>query len=447
MDTDALEPPATSTAEEADTATGPEIDAAAEALAEPAWWTPLGMLVRGTSAMRTAEKHLARQPLARLTTAGPRTARWATETMRKSMTEDDPGTPYIRLTPSLVAQVAMDESLMALAVGPNSFPSRSDYERVGAELALAQERLAAGGFLENPRTFHVEPPPLNHPAASDGWAMGRAYERIWWPSGYEPAVDLPGWDRWSGFESNRTASAWVLRHDDRPRPWLVVIHGFGMGTPFIDQMAFRVKHLHEELGINIAGVTLPAHGSRRPSPLSGEQFLNFDLMHAVHGLAQAVWDIRRLLTWVRQQDATRLGVMGVSLGGYMTAMTAAFERDLDLVLAGIPVIDFVDMFKHHSPRHVHMRAIEHNVLDGTATTVLSVVTPESLGVATKQSARAIYAGMGDRLAPPEQARRLWEHWDHPEICWYPGNHVGFMWAEKAQRFTDERLEDRGFIGS
>jgi hypothetical protein len=445
VDTEAPESPVTETNAEA--VTEPEILAAAEALKDPPWWTPLGVLVRGTSAFRAAEKRLARQPLARLTTAAPRTARWAAETMRKGMTEDDPGTPYVRLTPSLVAQVAMDESLMALAVGPNSFPSRSDYERVGAELALAQERLSAGGFLEDPHTFHREPPPLAHPATSDGWAMGRGYQRIWWPSGYEPVVDLPGWDRWSAFEANRTASAWVLRRDDRPRPWMVVIHGFGMGTPFIDQMAFRVKRLHDELGINIAGVTLPAHGSRRPSPLSGEQFLNFDLMHAVHGLAQAVWDIRRLLTWVRDQDPTKVGVMGVSLGGYMTAMTAAFESDLDLALAGIPVVDFVDMFTHHSPRHVHMRAIEHNVLDGTAKKVLSVVSPESLGVATEQSARAIYAGMGDRLAPPEQARRLWEHWNRPEICWYPGNHVGFMWADKAQRFTDELLEDRGFVGS
>ena len=129
----------------------------------------------------------------------------------------------------------------------------------------------------------------------------------------------------------------------------------------------------------------------------------------------------------------------------MTALTAAFERDLDLALAGIPVINFVDMFRHHSPHHVHMRAIEHNVLDGTATTVMQVVSPEAMGVDTPPSARAIYAGMGDRLAPPEQARRLWEHWARPEICWYPGNHVGFMWADKAQRFVDERLEARGFV--
>ena len=361
------------------------------------------------------------------------------------MVDPEPGTPHIRITPSLITQVAMDESMMAIAVGPNRFPSRSDYERVGAELALARERLDAGGYLAEPETYHAEPPPLSHPAASDGWAMGRTYERIWWPSGYEPPIDLPGWDRWAGFEANRTASAWVLRRNDKPRPWLVCIHGFGMGTPFMDQMAFKVKRLHDELGINIAGVTLPAHGSRRPSPLSGEQFLNFDLMHAVHGLSQSLWDTRRLLGWVREQNATTVGVMGVSLGGYLTSLVAAFESDLDLALAGIPVIDFTDLFRHHSPRHVHMRAIEHHVLDGTAQEVMKVVSPEAMGVAAPPESRAIFAGMGDRLAPPNQARRLWEHWDEPEICWYPGNHVGFMWADKAWKFVDERLESAGFV--
>ena len=418
--------------------------------AEPAtmapWWQPLGMLERSTTAFRDVEKVLARQPLARLTTVGPRTARWASETLQHRIAEPGPGTPRIRLTPGLIAQVAMDESLMAVAVGPSRFPSRSDYERVGAELALARDRLDRGGFLADPASFHPAPPPLEHPAMSEGWANGRSYERLWWPSGYEAPADLPGAARWDGFEANRTASAWVLRHeDDRPRPWMVCIHGFGMGTPFMDQGAFRVGHFHRDLGLNIAGIVLPAHGSRRPSPLSGEQFLNFDLMHAVFGMQQSLWDVRRLLSWVRAQEPTALGLMGVSLGGYLTALTAAFEAELDLALAGIPVADFLDMFRHHSPRHVHMRAIEHHILDSTAEDVLKVVSPLAMAVATPKSARAIFAGLGDRMAPPEQARKLWEHWDEPEICWYPGNHIGFFWADKAWKFVDQKFEEKGLV--
>ena len=29
----------------------------------------------------------------------------------------------------------------------------------------------------------------------------------------------------------------------------------------------------------------------------------------------------------------------------------------------------------------------------------------------------------DRLAPPEQAEILWNHWDRCAFHWFPGNHV------------------------
>ena len=33
------------------------------------------------------------------------------------------------------------------------------------------------------------------------------------------------------------------------------------------------------------------------------------------------------------------------------------------------------------------------------------------------------AGLGDRLAPPQQAEILWRHWDRCAFHWFPGNHV------------------------
>jgi pimeloyl-ACP methyl ester carboxylesterase len=37
--------------------------------------------------------------------------------------------------------------------------------------------------------------------------------------------------------------------------------------------------------------------------------------------------------------------------------------------------------------------------------------------------RLIITGLGDRLAPPQQAELLWEHWDRCAFHWFPGNHV------------------------
>ena len=424
--------------------TGPAGNDEATGSSEP-WWHPLGALDRCGAGWRSAEKHLARQPFARVTTALPRTARWVTDNVRHRAEDTLPGVPRARMTAAMIGHVAMDESIMAMAVGPNRFPGRSDYQRVGAELAEARDLMAERGWSDDPVSYHVAPPPLERPAVSQGWALGRAYERLWWPSGYEPPVGMPGRDRWLGFEANRTASAWTLRHTDRPRPWILCVHGFGTGSVFMDLFGFRAGHLHDALGLNVAAIVLPVHGSRKPSRLSGEEFLNFDLMNAVHGLSQAAWDIRSLLGWIRDQDPTGIGLFGVSLGGYTTALVGALESDLDLALAGIPVSDFVGLFRHHAPHHVHLRAIEHRVLDGTAEEVHRVVSPLAMAPVVPPGARAVFAGLGDRLAPPDQAHRLITHWDQPETLWYPGNHVGYMWSDHVWKFVDRVLEEHGLV--
>jgi hypothetical protein len=37
--------------------------------------------------------------------------------------------------------------------------------------------------------------------------------------------------------------------------------------------------------------------------------------------------------------------------------------------------------------------------------------------------RMIITGLGDRMAPPDQAVMLWDHWDHCALHWFPGSHV------------------------
>ncbi|HRW42988.1 MAG TPA: hypothetical protein P5193_15660, partial [Microthrixaceae bacterium] len=63
------------------------------------------------------EKHLARLPLARLTTTLPRTGRWALESIFNEAARL-PGAPQARISASLLAHVAMDEAIIALVQGP-----------------------------------------------------------------------------------------------------------------------------------------------------------------------------------------------------------------------------------------------------------------------------------------------------------------------------------------
>ena len=55
--------------------------------------------------------------------------------------------------------------------------------------------------------------------------------------------------------------------------------------------------------------------------------------------------------------------------------------------------------------------------------------------------RYIFAGYGDRLATADQARRLAGHWGGPPVCWYAGNHVGYLWSGQVTEFVEASVAE------
>jgi hypothetical protein len=170
---------------------------------------------------RSVERLLGRHAVTRAFGVVPRTTGFALRTVqRRARPAPVPGLPQARLTPRLLGSVALDEAILTMAMAPDRFPRRSDYERVGAELREAHELYAARGWIDDPASYHRRPPDLAEldVQTTRGWAHGLGYDRIWFPSEFEPRPDEPARDRWLGFVTNRTAGAWVLRHDDGPTP-------------------------------------------------------------------------------------------------------------------------------------------------------------------------------------------------------------------------------------
>ncbi len=394
---------------------------------------------RFTGLFRAAAGFLNRRALARATRALPRTLHYVGSALLSGEVSDSVPAPHLSL--GLAAQVAMDEALLAMAMTPRRFPLPGDYARVSSELAEAESLYARKGWIAEPDSYHRTPPPLfeSDVTTSHGWATGLSYDRWDWDSGFTPHSGEPGADRWMAFEPNRTASAVIVRHPDDPRPWVIAVHGFCMGFPFMDFQGLQMNRLHHELEMNVALPALPLHGPRRVTLVSGEPFLSFELMNAVHGLTQAIWDIRRLITLIRQQGATSISLYGVSLGAYTVSLLAGLVQGIDGVVAGIPVSDFPGLFHRHSPHDIRARSIEHKIMGGPAENVYRVVSPLSLEAKVPRGGRFIFAGYGDRLALPDQAQRLWEHWDQPRISWYSGGHVGYLWSKQVTDFLVSSL--------
>jgi pimeloyl-ACP methyl ester carboxylesterase len=239
--------------------------------------------------------------------------------------------------------------------------------------------------------------------------------------------------------------AYVLRHRQPDRPWLVCVHGFGTGQASIDLRAFRARHLYRDLGLNLLLPVLPLHGPRQdPGAQRGAGFMTIDLIDCVHGMAQAAWDIRSAVRWVHATSGdVPVGIYGLSLGGYVASLVASLDEGLACAIAGIPATDMPDLYRRHSPPAVRRRAVEAGALGPCADAVHSVVSPLVLRPRLPRERRYLFAGLGDRMSTFGQAERLWEHWDRPRMAWYPGGHIGFWFASSIGRFVSEALVDAG----
>lgn len=339
----------------------------------------------------------------------------------------------------LSAKVALDDALLASMQVRVSMPGPGSRERISREVREAHELFDARGWLEKPVEYHATPPPLDDVRIRPARTRGIDFEKLSFESGYEPWADEPGRDRWLEYVRNRTAHAWIVRDGSEPRPWLVCIHGYQMGHPPIDLFAFRPEWLHRRLGFNLALPVLPLHGPRKVGRVSGDGFLSGDVLDTAHAEAQSMWDIRRLLTWIREQGATSISVYGLSLGGYNTALLAELEEDLGCAVAGIPATDHLRLTIHHGPP-LQLRYAEHLGLSlQAAEEVLRVVSPLALAPRIPVERRFIFGAVADRLVPPDQVRDLWLHWQRPAMLWYQGSHLSFRLDPEVGRFIEEAL--------
>jgi pimeloyl-ACP methyl ester carboxylesterase len=372
--------------------------------------------------------------LCALSAAGFVAAGWHTLRLEPHPDQVPPPEPSL----ALAAEIACDEAILSTLQIGVAIPAGDDLARIRREIEEARARFASAGWLDKPGDYHETPPPLSDVRLAHARTRGIEYEHLRFESGYEPRAGEPGRERFLAYHANRTAHAWVVRSAPE-RPWLVCIHGYQMGSPLIDLSAFRPEWLARQHGLNLLMPVLPLHGPRTKGRRSGDGYLAGDILDTIHAQAQAMWDIRRMLSWLRAEGASEIGLYGLSLGGYNASLLAALERDLACVVAGIPAVDFTRLYFRHGPPVQLLEAALHGIEEHHMDEILRVVSPLSLPPRVPRDRRYIFAAISDRLVPADQVRDLWRHWERPRIEWYQGAHVTFPRHRAVRELIDEAL--------
>lgn len=311
---------------------------------------------------------------------------------------------------------------LAMPLSLNPVRLREDSAQRGFYQAFAERGDPAAYFVAPPAGVRVEELPPGKMAfePEDGTCRLLRFS-----SPFE-TVNPSQRERYRSHTRNNTAWAQYWRHDGGPRPTIVVIHGF-MADPYWVNSRFLALPWFYKQGYDILLYTLPHHGRRAAAlaPFSGHGYFANGISHINETVAHSIFDLRIFIDYLRRQGVDKIGVTGISLGGYTTALAASVIDDLEFAIPNVPVVSLVDLIFQWFPAgqivKAGLRLADISVRDARHT--MAVHCPLTYRPKLPADRLMIIGGAGDRLAPPKHSRLLWDHWDRCRIHWFPGNHV------------------------
>jgi dienelactone hydrolase len=200
--------------------------------------------------------------------------------------------------------------------------------------------------------------------------------------------------------SERVPAAYCLPATDHPAPAALLLHGFSSSK---ERMAQSVGRALQRRGIASLALDLPFHGERD----GGREAIPYrNPLALVAAWRDAVREARGAIEWLAAQaeiDATHVGIVGYSLGGFLALMTAAEEPDIRAIAL----------------------AAAGDLPDATPYAALVRKAVDPLRAARRLAGRPLLLvnGRRDTTTRPAQAERLFAYAEEPkELRWYDGGH-------------------------
>ena len=334
----------------------------------------------------------------------------------------------------------IDRRFVRWAFADSPSVRRGSHDAILRRLAEATELY---GQADTDGTLFVEPAVPELDAKRVRGLRGGEVRDINWPSQYQalhPAFE----HTLAKYPENTACHARWYRHD-HTRAAIICLHGWGGGYFPLEERVFPA-HWFYGLGLDVLLPNLPFHSLRRPKGKKAPPFPSPDPVRANEGFAQAVSDLRALISALRAQGIERVAVAGMSLGGFTSALLATVVDDLDAVIPIIPFASLPQMLWGHG-RHTEAqrRAREAGVTLALFEDALAATTPIRRAPMTNPSRMLLIAGRRDRVTPYTFSKQLHEHFEGSQLTTFVGAHILQVGRGKIFRRMGRFLRERKLI--
>lgn len=291
-----------------------------------------------------------------------------------------------------------------------------DWKAYAREIAFYHEQ----GYVDHPETYFIMADQAPEYRIRKEAAYGPGlYQEISFNSLYEPRNPFIH-ERYGSYPENRTGYLIRWTHNDGPRKTVLCVHGFMMGAPREAERMFKIRKLFS-MGLDVALCIHPFHWQRISGPRSARRvYLTLgDTAFTNECVGQSIYDLNNAFLILNQLGVRDIGIVGASLGGYISAVFACLTSKPKFVALMVPAINFMrpltpDIFFKRSPFDLNWRT--------NARRAAEFHSPLNLHPQVSPEDMLVVASRGDRLCPFELVDELQRRWNLTRCHYRTGGH-------------------------
>lgn len=234
-----------------------------------------------------------------------------------------------------------------------------------------------------------------------------------------------------GDKNNDMVSGEVYLNSNENAPNVIFVHGWRMDSNARIKNIFHKDMLN--LGWNMYYFTLPYHFEREPeeSTYSGEFMISANIERTVAASRQAVADLRAFIQWIKSNKSGPVILIGVSLGGFITNLTATLESDIDVLVSVFYVNRLSYSIWHTNPgMYIKKDLVQNGVTYDVLKEKWEITEPSVSKPKMDKDNILLISAKHDQYVHMEDTSYLWESWEKPTRLVYNCGHSGIVLNRK-----------------
>ncbi len=253
-------------------------------------------------------------------------------------------------------------------------------------------------------------------------------------------------ERWGVeiWESEDESSRWLatrLPARGAPRAAVILLHGWLATKPQVVFTAGLAAPLRR-VGIEVWMPRLPDHCERTPpGAISGERCVSADLAATGESLRRAVAETGALASWLRGRVGA-VGLWGVSLGGWVAALTLTTATEIDAAVLWTPIVDpHSTMWESPLMASIRTALIDAGVDRDLTGEAFRRYAPGHRRLRLRSDDVVVIGAQFDNVVDPKSLVELERQWAVP-VRWFPHGHISVTCAPSARRYARRALRSR-----